>query len=309
MKRHGRTITVTGWFLAALGAMAIMSFNLVSCGSGGTNNNASPVSFSITGTVTAGSTGLADVGMTLSGAGIATAITDTSGNYAFNALANGSYAVTPAKTGYTFAPASSAQTVNGANITGADFTANANAMPTFSILGAVTSGGAGLAGATLTLSGSSSGTTLSDGGGNYSFSGLVNGSYTVTPSKSGFAFTPVSSPQTVSSANITGVDFTAASVLTVQPVACPGSGTIDIAIQNNFFSPAGVTVAPNSIVRWTNNGASNHTVTSTTVPANGSFDSSTMGTGTSVCFQFASAGTYAYHCAIHPSMTGSVTVQ
>jgi len=45
---------------------------------------------------------------------------------------------------------------------------------------------------------------------NWSFTGLATGNYTVTPSKPGYTFSPSSSAQTVSNANITGVAFTAA---------------------------------------------------------------------------------------------------
>ncbi len=97
---------------------------------------------------------------------------------------------------------------------------------------------------------------------------------------------------------------------TVQLVACPGTGTADVTIQDFSFSPQSITAAVNSIVKWTNNGPSTHTVTGTTVPANGAFDSSHVSAGTSVCFKFTAAGTYNYHCSIHPSlMTGSVTIQ
>ncbi|MBE0606502.1 MAG: CHRD domain-containing protein [Deltaproteobacteria bacterium] len=83
------------------------------------------------------------------------------------------------------------------------------APPTFSISGQVTSTGAGLSGVTMTLSGASSATATTDAGGNYAFAGLDNGSYTVTPSRTGFTFSPTDNTQTVSGADITGVDFTA----------------------------------------------------------------------------------------------------
>lgn len=35
-----------------------------------------------------------------------------------------------------------------------------------------------------------------------------------------------------------------------------------VSIQNNLYNPAGVSVAPNGTVTWTNNGSNNHTVTS-----------------------------------------------
>ena len=71
--------------------------------------------------------------------------------------------------------------------------------------------GANGAGAMVSWSGSSSGSTTADGYGNfntgenlYSF-----GTYTITPSKAGYTFSPTSSVQTVSGADITGVNFTA----------------------------------------------------------------------------------------------------
>src|SRR5512134_3407454 len=79
------------------------------------------------------------------------------------------------------------------------------------ISGQVTSNGPGLSGVNMTLSGASSATTTTDNTGNYTFA-LDNGSYTITPSKTGFTFNPTSSPQTVSGANITAVNFIATSV-------------------------------------------------------------------------------------------------
>jgi plastocyanin len=311
LKNYRRTINITGWFLVMIGALTIMNLILFSCGGGGGGGygGGTPVYYSITGQVTSNGTGLAGVTMTLSGAGSATTTTDTNGNFTFSTLSNGSYIVTPSNTGFTFAPMNSSKTVNSANITGVDFTATVNTNPTFSISGTVTSGGIGLAGVTMTLSGTGSATATTDTNGNYTFSTLLNGNYIVTPSKTGFTFAPINSPQTVNSANITGVNFTATAALTVQLVACPGSGTTPVTIQDFNFSPSSVTVSANAIVQWTNNGPSTHTVTSTTVPVNGSFDSSNISPGTSVCFKFTAAGTYNYHCSIHNTMTGVVTVQ
>ncbi|MGO9179297.1 MAG: plastocyanin/azurin family copper-binding protein [Candidatus Limnocylindrales bacterium] len=41
---------------------------------------------------------------------------------------------------------------------------------------------------------------------------------------------------------------------------------------------------------------------------NGSFDSAALSTGSSHSHVFTKAGTYAYRCAIHPFMTGTVVV-
>jgi fibronectin type 3 domain-containing protein len=51
--------------------------------------------------------------------------TDSSGNYSFASLTNGTYTVTPTDTGYTFSPINQSVTVNGANQTGVNFTATA----------------------------------------------------------------------------------------------------------------------------------------------------------------------------------------
>jgi Carboxypeptidase regulatory-like domain len=162
--------------------------------------------FNISGTITpaAGGSGAT---VTLSGAGTATTTADSSGAYTFTGLANGTYAVTPSKAGYTFSPASQNATVNGANVTGINFTATAQTN-TFSISGTITPT-AGGSGATVMLSGPAAATSTADTSGNYSFTGLANGTYTVTPSNTGFTFSPASESVTVNGANQTGVNFTA----------------------------------------------------------------------------------------------------
>jgi plastocyanin len=40
----------------------------------------------------------------------------------------------------------------------------------------------------------------------------------------------------------------------------------------------------------------------------GAFVSATLGDGGTFSHRFASTGTFEYHCAIHPSMTGTVIV-
>jgi len=86
-------------------------------------------SYSISGTVRTPSFGMigspiSGVTMTLSGDAGGTTTTNSSGNYAFTGLANGSYTVTPGKAGYTFTPTSRAVTISGANRTGQSFTGN-----------------------------------------------------------------------------------------------------------------------------------------------------------------------------------------
>jgi len=163
--------------------------------------------FSIGGTIspTAGGSGAT---VTLTGAASAATTANSSGVYSFTGLVNGAYTVTPSHTGYTYSPTSKSATVNGANVTGVNFTATQVTTPTFSISGTI-SPTAGGSGATVTLTGAASAATTANTSGVYTFSGLANGAYTVTPSNTGYTFTPVSQAATVSGANVSGVNFTA----------------------------------------------------------------------------------------------------
>jgi len=162
--------------------------------------------YSISGRVrTAGGTPIAAVTMTLSGAATGSTTTDALGRYIFSGLGNGSYIVTPSKTGYTFNPTSRNVIVSGVNVTGQNFTGTVAV--TYSIQGRVlTLTGTPVAGVTMTLSGAATGSTATDALGRYRFT-AVNGNYTITPSMTGFTFTPASRNVTVSNANVTGVNF------------------------------------------------------------------------------------------------------
>jgi len=177
----------------------------------GTNFTANAVNntYSISGTITptAGGSGAT---VTLSGAASASTTANSSGAYSFSGLANGSYAVTPSNPGYTFSPTSQNATVNGANVTGINFTATAQTN-TYSISGTITLSGSGLSGASVALSGPAAANATTNSSGNYSFSGLANGTFTVTPTDSGYTFTPVNQSVNINGANQTGVNFTASS--------------------------------------------------------------------------------------------------
>jgi len=159
--------------------------------------------YSISGRVTAAGIPLSGVSMSLSGAVSKTTTTDTNGDYTFTIVGNGSYTVTPSRTGYTFSPVNRSVTVNGANVTVPEFTGT-----TYSISGKVTVGGAPLSGVTMSLSGAVSRTITTDANGDYTFTIVGNGSYTVTPSRTGYNFSPVNSSVTVNGADVTGQDFT-----------------------------------------------------------------------------------------------------
>ena len=196
--------------------------------SGGSQNT-----FGISGTVSPAGNG-SGATVTLGGAAAATTTTNGFGVYNFIGLASGSYTVTVSKSGFTFSPSSLPVTVNGASVTGENFTASAAPPTTYSISGTISTAANG-SGATLTLSGAAGATTTANSSGNYTFTGLANGSYTVTPRKNGFNFSPSSLQATVSGTNVTGMNFTAfaGSVVTIGP------GTVIQSVVN--ANPAGTT--------------------------------------------------------------------
>jgi hypothetical protein len=164
--------------------------------------------YSVSGTISP-STGGSGATVTLSGAASATATANSTGAYTFTGLASGNYAVTPSHTGFTFSPTAQTATVNGANVVGVNFTAAPQGSQTFSISGTI-SPTAGGSGATVTLSGATSATVTANSSGAFTFTGLGSGAYTVTPSHAGYTFSPTSQAATVTGANVTGINFTAA---------------------------------------------------------------------------------------------------
>ncbi len=98
--------------------------------------------YSISGQITlAGTTtGVAGVQVTRTGSATS-ATTNTSGNFTLTGVAGGTYTITPALTGYTFAPTSKPATVGTANVSGINFSATSLA-PTITSF-TPTSGAAG----------------------------------------------------------------------------------------------------------------------------------------------------------------------
>ena len=82
-----------------------------------------------------------------------------------------------------------------------------------------------------------------------------------------------------------------------------GSGGTAVSIVDFSFQPATSTADSNKTVTWTNNGAATHTVTFD----NGK-DCGSVASGATVTVTFSAAGSYPYHCTIHSSMKGTVTV-
>ena len=76
------------------------------------------------------------------------------------------------------------------------------------------------------------------------------------------------------------------------------------------FVPSSIIAVQGSTITWTNDDTAAHTVTSgKDVVADGKFDSSLLTVGGTFSFKFESNGEYPYYCAVHPWMTGKVTVE
>jgi plastocyanin len=89
------------------------------------------------------------------------------------------------------------------------------------------------------------------------------------------------------------------------PPAAHARTTVQVTIQNFAFSPKTVTVAPGTTIMWTNKDSAAHTVTS---DSGSTLASGDLSQGKSYSHTFTKAGTYAYHCAIHPYMKATVVV-
>ena len=90
--------------------------------------------------------------------------------------------------------------------------------------------------------------------------------------------------------------------LTPQPSPTPSS--VSASIANFAFDPGTITVKNGDTVTWKNNDTAPHTVTGD----NGGPASPRLLPGAQYSYTFNTAGTFAYHCAIHPNMRATVIV-
>jgi len=77
-----------------------------------------------------------------------------------------------------------------------------------------------------------------------------------------------------------------------------------VAIADFSFTPQAVTITKNQYVTWTNTGATSHTSTADA----SAWNTGGIAPGATASAFFSTPGVFAYHCAIHPGMTGTVTV-
>ena|SRR5690349_16341381 len=90
---------------------------------------------------------------------------------------------------------------------------------------------------------------------------------------------------------------------TTTTVSIPAGASV---LTTTAYSPGTVTIKVGDSVNWVNNDNVAHTSTSN----NGTtFNSGLINPGASFRSTFNTAGSFPYHCTIHPGMVGTVTVQ
>ena len=166
-------------------------------------------SWSISGAISPASAGSGTL-VALSGTASASVTANSTGNYTFATIPNGTYTVTPSKAGFTFSPVNQTSPVNGSNVTLPAFTATAQPQPDFTLAASPGS-------QTVTAGGSAS----------YPITiGSLNGfAGTVSFGVTGLPATGVSA--SVSPATVTGAGTTTLTVTTTG-AAAPGSTQLTI---------------------------------------------------------------------------------
>lgn len=79
-----------------------------------------------------------------------------------------------------------------------------------------------------------------------------------------------------------------------------------VEIKDMAFTPASITVKKGTTVTWTNKDGVEHDVVETDGKTGPKSD--LLANGKSYSFTYDTVGTFAYHCSVHPSMTGTVIV-
>ena len=108
-----------------------------------------------------------------------------------------------------------------------------------------------------------------------------------------------------------GSSYSPAPAPTPTPTPSPSGGTpVSIVagattMATSAYAPNPIAVTVGGTVTWTNNDSATHTSSDNS----STWDSGPIAPGGTFSRTFSSAGTFPYHCTLHPGMVGTVTVQ
>jgi plastocyanin len=102
--------------------------------------------------------------------------------------------------------------------------------------------------------------------------------------------------QATSTPTVTGTE-------TAPPEVTNAQNTASVEIKGFAFNPASITVKKGTTVTWKQQDSAPHTITGT------GFESGNLAKGQAFSHTFNDAGTFDYHCSLHPSMKGKVIVE
>ncbi|MBA2373722.1 MAG: cupredoxin domain-containing protein [Chloroflexi bacterium] len=118
---------------------------------------------------------------------------------------------------------------------------------------------------------------------------------------------PSVAPASVASASAAPSTAASAAPSTAGGAPCSPSTAapvVDATIADFAFGPDPVKAKVGDVIGWTNADSAPHTATLD----QGSCTTATLAKGTTGALSFGAAGTYAYHCNIHPNMKGTIEV-
>lgn len=82
------------------------------------------------------------------------------------------------------------------------------------------------------------------------------------------------------------------------------TATVAVTMQNTAFNPATVQAKVGDVIGFTNKDSIQHTATLD----DGSCTTDIVAGGGTAALSFTAAGTYPFHCKIHPNMTGKIEI-
>jgi plastocyanin len=96
----------------------------------------------------------------------------------------------------------------------------------------------------------------------------------------------------------------ASSAPSVAAASAPAAGGAAVTVKGFAFTPPTISAKVGETITWTNQDAASHTVTLD----DKSVDSGNIATNATYSHAFTAAGSFPYHCQIHPQMKGTITI-